>query len=247
MTPIGQLRPIPGRRNCSRRQVPCSGKASFPWRSTCSSLTATTIRRCGRRTSPRSSVTCSSGSTGGATCTSRRARPSTRSTTRDPRSTRARSWWWRPWGPSGASFRPRFPASCGCPPGSPSRASSCPACSPCARPRTERRRICAHSARGYRRPTRSARSRSCVLVDDSDFCARSLDNFLWVTFTRSNPAADIDGIAASTAQKHWGCAGSLVIDARAKQHHAPPLVEDPAVTARVDKLFAKGGPLAGLE
>jgi 4-hydroxy-3-polyprenylbenzoate decarboxylase len=86
-----------------------------------------------------------------------------------------------------------------------------------------------------------------VLVDDSDFCARNLDNFLWVTFTRSNPAVDIAGIAAATLHKHWGCAGSLVIDARSKHHHAPPLVEDPTITARVDKLFAQGGPLAGIE
>jgi 4-hydroxy-3-polyprenylbenzoate decarboxylase len=86
-----------------------------------------------------------------------------------------------------------------------------------------------------------------VLVDDSDFCARNLDNFLWVVFTRSNPATDIAGIAATTVHKHWGCAGALVIDARRKAHHAPPLVEDPAVTARVDALFAKGGPLAGWE
>jgi len=86
-----------------------------------------------------------------------------------------------------------------------------------------------------------------VLVDDSDFCARGLDNFLWVTFTRSNPAADVDGIGATIVEKHWGCPGALVIDARAKPHHAPPLVEDPAVTARVDRFFAKGGPLAGLE
>lgn len=85
-----------------------------------------------------------------------------------------------------------------------------------------------------------------VLVDDSDFSARNLDNFLWVTFTRSNPAVDIAGIAAATHHKHWGCAGALVIDARAKDHHAPPLVEDPAVTARVDPLFKQGGPLAGL-
>ena len=35
-----------------------------------------------------------------------------------------------------------------------------------------------------------------VVVDDSEFAARSLNNFLWVTFTRSNPAADIDGIGA---------------------------------------------------
>jgi 4-hydroxy-3-polyprenylbenzoate decarboxylase len=86
-----------------------------------------------------------------------------------------------------------------------------------------------------------------VLVDDSEFCARSLDNFLWVTFTRSNPAVDIAGIGAATAHKHWGCTGSLVIDARQKSQHAPPLVEDKAVTTRVDALFAKGGPLAGLE
>jgi len=86
-----------------------------------------------------------------------------------------------------------------------------------------------------------------VLVDDGEFCARSLDNFLWVTFTRSNPATDVAGIGAATIHKHWGCKGSLVIDARQKRHHAPPLVEDKQVTARVDALFASGGPLAGLE
>ncbi len=83
-----------------------------------------------------------------------------------------------------------------------------------------------------------------VLVDDSSFTARSLDNFLWVTFTRSNPAADIDGIESFTADKHWGCRGALVIDARIKPHHAPPLEEDPQVSARVDRLFAASGPLA---
>ena len=86
-----------------------------------------------------------------------------------------------------------------------------------------------------------------VLVDDSEFCGRSLNNFLWVTFSRSNPATDVGGIEAATVHKHWGCRGSLVIDARRKPHHAPLLVEDPQVTARVDVLFAKGGPLAGLE
>jgi 4-hydroxy-3-polyprenylbenzoate decarboxylase len=86
-----------------------------------------------------------------------------------------------------------------------------------------------------------------VLVDDSEFCARNLDNFLWVTFTRSNPAVDIAGIAATTVHKHWGCSGSVVLDARQKRQHAPALVEDPVVTARVDALFAKGGPLAGIE
>jgi 4-hydroxy-3-polyprenylbenzoate decarboxylase len=38
----------------------------------------------------------------------------------------------------------------------------------------------------------------------------------------------------------------LVIDARLKPHHAPPVEEDQAVSARVDALAAGGGPLAGL-
>jgi 4-hydroxy-3-polyprenylbenzoate decarboxylase len=85
-----------------------------------------------------------------------------------------------------------------------------------------------------------------VLVDDSEFAARTLSNFLWVTFTRANPAADLHGIGASIVQKHWGCTGALVIDARIKPHHAPPLEEDPAVSRRVDTLAARGGPLHGI-
>jgi 4-hydroxy-3-polyprenylbenzoate decarboxylase len=85
-----------------------------------------------------------------------------------------------------------------------------------------------------------------VIVDDSGFAAASLENFLWLTFTRSNPAADVHGIDAFTHQKHWGCRGPLVIDARLKPHHAPPCEEDPAVSARVDDLCRRGGPLAGL-
>lgn len=85
-----------------------------------------------------------------------------------------------------------------------------------------------------------------VLVDDSDFASRSLDNFLWVTFTRSNPAADVHGIEATIRQKHFGCRGSLLIDARSKPHHAPPLEPDPAVARRVESLAAPGGPLHGL-
>jgi 4-hydroxy-3-polyprenylbenzoate decarboxylase len=82
-----------------------------------------------------------------------------------------------------------------------------------------------------------------VLVDDSAFTARSLNNWLWVTFTRSNPAADLFGVGAFTRQKHWGCTGPLVIDARIKPQHAPPLEEDPAVARRVEALAAPGGPL----
>jgi 4-hydroxy-3-polyprenylbenzoate decarboxylase len=37
-----------------------------------------------------------------------------------------------------------------------------------------------------------------------------------------------------------------VIDARVKTHHAPGLIEDPAVSRRVDELAAPGGPLHGV-
>jgi 4-hydroxy-3-polyprenylbenzoate decarboxylase len=85
-----------------------------------------------------------------------------------------------------------------------------------------------------------------VIVDDADFTAQSLANFVWVTFTRSNPAADVYGVGSFVRQKHWGCQGPLVIDARIKPHHAPPLVEDSEVTRRVDRLGVAGGPLAGI-
>lgn len=86
-----------------------------------------------------------------------------------------------------------------------------------------------------------------VIADDAEFTARNLDNLLWVAFTRSDPARDIHGIGAFQVDKHWGCHGPLVIDARKKPHHAPELVEDPAVERRIDALFARSGPLGHLE
>ena len=85
-----------------------------------------------------------------------------------------------------------------------------------------------------------------VIVDNSRFCAESLSNFLWMTFTRSNPADDIYGVGSYTESKHWGCRSSLVIDARIKPHMAPPLDTDPEVTRKVDALAAPGGPLQGV-
>jgi 4-hydroxy-3-polyprenylbenzoate decarboxylase len=85
-----------------------------------------------------------------------------------------------------------------------------------------------------------------VLCDDAGFTAQNLDNFVWVTFTRSNPSHDIYGINSFTENKHWGCEGPLIIDARIKPHHAPVLERDPAVERSVDKLGEKGGPLHGI-
>ena len=54
------------------------------------------------------------------------------------------------------------------------------------------------------RPSSLASFPLLVVVDDGEFAARTLNNWLWVTFTRSNPAADIDGVGSFTDQKHWG-------------------------------------------
>ena len=82
-----------------------------------------------------------------------------------------------------------------------------------------------------------------VWCDDAQFTAAQLNNFLWVTFTRSNPATDMYGIGAYTRHKHWGCEGPVIIDARIKPHHAPALVPDASVEKRVDRFFEKGGSL----
>ena len=62
-----------------------------------------------------------------------------------------------------------------------------------------------------------------VICDDSDFVSKSFQNFLWVTFTRSNPSHDVYGVKDFLVNKHWGCHGPFIIDARSKPHHAPVL------------------------
>jgi len=47
----------------------------------------------------------------------------------------------------------------------------------------------------------------------------------------------VHGVRSFTENKHWGCQGPLVLDARIKPHHAPELVVDPDVKKRVEKLL----------
>lgn len=84
-----------------------------------------------------------------------------------------------------------------------------------------------------------------VLADDAAFTAQTLNNFLWISFTRCNPSHDTYGIGASTENKHWGCTGPLVLDARKKPHHAPELMKDEVVEKNIQYLFEKGGSLEG--
>jgi 4-hydroxy-3-polyprenylbenzoate decarboxylase len=82
-----------------------------------------------------------------------------------------------------------------------------------------------------------------IISDDAAFTAQTLNNFLWIAFTRSNPSHDVYGVGTTVSFKHWGCKTALVIDARKKPHHAPPLEADPEVEKRIDRLFTKNAVL----
>jgi 4-hydroxy-3-polyprenylbenzoate decarboxylase len=86
-----------------------------------------------------------------------------------------------------------------------------------------------------------------ILTDDSTFLTQSLSNFLWVTFTRSNPANDIFGVNANQPNKHWGCEPPLIIDARIKPHHAPILETDKNASYKVDELVRRTPALSKLD
>ena len=62
-----------------------------------------------------------------------------------------------------------------------------------------------------------------TLVDDASFASENFSNWIWVTFTRSNPANDIYGLYSKYINKHFSCS-IPIIDARIKLHHAPILV-----------------------
>ncbi len=85
-----------------------------------------------------------------------------------------------------------------------------------------------------------------ILSDDSSFISATIQNFLWVTFTRSNPSHDIYGVNGRYENKHWAC-DNVIIDARTKPHQAPPLIADPTVVKNIERLFVNGASLGGLK
>ncbi len=75
-----------------------------------------------------------------------------------------------------------------------------------------------------------------TLVDDASFVAEDISNWLWVTFTRSNPAEDIFGLNEKIENKHWSCTVPI-IDARVKPHHAPSMQMPEEVVKSADQLL----------
>ncbi|MFV7869527.1 hypothetical protein, partial [Enterococcus faecium] len=82
-----------------------------------------------------------------------------------------------------------------------------------------------------------------IVGDDSDFIAANMRNYLWVSYTRANPANDIYGVRSFIENKHWGCEGPMIIDARIKPHHAPAVDLSEEMRLKTNRFFEKGGAL----
>jgi UbiD family decarboxylase len=72
-----------------------------------------------------------------------------------------------------------------------------------------------------------------VLTDEPRRAARSPINFLWTTFTRFEPAADIHAASIEVARHHLAHHPPIVIDARLKPDFPKELVSDPDVARTV--------------
>ena len=80
-----------------------------------------------------------------------------------------------------------------------------------------------------------------IITEDASWMAQDFNNFIWATFTRTNPAKDIEGVDNYITNKHWGCKGPLILDATIKKHHAPAVIKDRDVETRVDVILKKYG------
>ena len=69
----------------------------------------------------------------------------------------------------------------------------------------------------------------------------SLDDFLWMTFTRSDPAQDAYGPGAHFVDKHWSIQAPLVIDARIKPRHQKPLSVPESTIGSASKILDNAG------
>ena len=89
-----------------------------------------------------------------------------------------------------------------------------------------------------------------VLTDEPRRAAASPINFLWTTFTRFEPAADIHAAAATVARNHLAYQAPVLIDARLKPGFPRELSADPDTAALVSRRWREyfpGGPGRGVE
>ncbi|MHC4892697.1 MAG: hypothetical protein ACYTFV_04880, partial [Planctomycetota bacterium] len=71
--------------------------------------------------------------------------------------------------------------------------------------------------------------------------------FLWTTFTRFNPSADITARGVELVANHPAMSPPLAIDARMKPWYPEELFCDPETAALVDRRWAEYFPDGGVE
>jgi len=86
-----------------------------------------------------------------------------------------------------------------------------------------------------------------VLTDDADRATASSINFLWTTFTRFEPAADIYTAAQRVVRHHVSYTAPIVIDARMKPPYPKELFCDEDTAALVDRRWKEYFPNGGVE
>lgn len=86
-----------------------------------------------------------------------------------------------------------------------------------------------------------------VLVDNADQAARSSVNFLWTTFTRFEPAADIHANKLELVAQQPNYTPPIVIDSRMKPNYPDELFCDPDTAALVNERWSEYFPNGGVE
>ncbi len=86
-----------------------------------------------------------------------------------------------------------------------------------------------------------------VLTDEPERATRSVMNFLWTTFTRFEPAADVHAAASRVLRHHVLYEAPILIDARRKPGFPAELSCDPASAATVSKRWTEYFPQGGVE
>ena len=86
-----------------------------------------------------------------------------------------------------------------------------------------------------------------VLTDEPERAARSDTNFLWTTFTRFDPAADVSAASVDQVHHHSAFTPPIVIDARRKPWYPEELFCDPDTATQVDRRWKEYFPGGGVE
>jgi len=86
-----------------------------------------------------------------------------------------------------------------------------------------------------------------VLTDEPRRAVASSINFLWTTFTRFEPAADLHAASTRVARNQLSYSMPLLVDARTKRGFPAELASSPAVAEQVTRRWKEYFPQGGVE